>query len=302
MKTYYFVSDIHSFFTPLAVALEKKNFELNNPDHILVVLGDVFDRGFETLEVYNFLRSIPDDRLVLIKGNHELLYLELLTKRFPESYDFSNGTVRTFCQIAGFDEDMLSQRYWIKKAFLEEKEKLEQLGDDNAYFHAGLHEDVLYNKYQNMPQEMWQQIKETVAMSDVTKWLQSDKWINYFETNNYICVHSWIPVQEEVKFGGAYIDEIGPRDNWRNATDFEWEDAMWGCPWSKAKEGWNKTGKTIVCGHWHTSDFFNHLTKQRKGKYECPLFKSKKYKLIGLDACTAASGKVNVLVLNEDEL
>ena len=77
---------------------------------------------------------------------------------------------------------------------------------------------------------------------------------------------------------------------------------MWGCPWKKAKEKLNQTGKTIICGHWHTSDFFNNLTKQKKNKYNCPLFISKRYKLIGLDACTAASGKINVLVLEEGEL
>ena len=279
--TYYFVSDIHSFYTPLMTTLNKKGFDINNQDHMLVVLGDVFDRGFETLEVYNFLKSIPEDRLILIKGNHEYLYEKLLNKNFPEGYDFSNGTVRTFCQIAGFDEQVLTSSYWFRRAYLEEKEP---------------------HEYFDMPIEMWRQVKEIVAMSDVTKWIKSNRWINYLETSKYICVHSWIPVQEEVKFGGAYINEIGPRDDWRNATKWEWEDATWGCPWKKAMMGWNNTSKTIMCGHWHTSDFFNHLTKQRKGKSECPIFKSKKYKLIGLDACTAASNKVNVLVIEEEDL
>ena len=153
-----------------------------------------------------------------------------------------------------------------------------------------------------MPYDYWKQIKETVAMSDITKWLKSKSWVNYLETPKYICVHSWIPVKEEVRFGGAYVEEIGPRDDWRNATSYEWDDATWGNPWKKALKGWNNTGKTIMCGHWHTSDFFNHLTKQKKNQYECPIFKSKRYKLIGLDACTVVSNKVNVLVLNEDEL
>lgn len=280
MKKYFCVSDIHSFYTELITALHKNGFDENNQDHVLVVLGDVFDRGTETLQVYHFLRSLPKDRLILIRGNHELLYLDLLTKHFPESYDFSNGTVRTFCAIAGFDEEVLQLYYWYKQARIENKEPYE---------------------YSSKPQEYWKQIQETVAMSDVTKWLQSDDWVNYFETDKYIMVHSWIPFKQVVR-DYYYIESLGYRDDWRNATSVEWEDAMWGCPWSKAKEGWNQTGKTIVCGHWHTSDFFNNLTKQRKGKYECPIFKSKKYKLIGLDACTVMSHKVNVLVLNEDEL
>jgi hypothetical protein len=33
-----------------------------------------------------------------------------------------------------------------------------------------------------------------------------------------------------------------------------------------------------------------------------PIYKSNKYDIIGLDACTVLSHKVNILVLNEDEL
>lgn len=281
MKLYFCVSDVHSFYTPLINALHKAGFDENNQDHILLVCGDIFDRGKETLEVYNFLRSLPKERKILIRGNHEQLYLDLLKKSYPESYDFSNGTVRTFCQIAGFEEHLLDSSYWWKKSYLEGDTRIEQ--------------------YAKMPRIYWGQIRETVEMSDITKWLQSDEWINYFETNNYIFVHSWIPLQVRM-LDFNHFETIGYREDWKNATQTEWEDAMWGCPWRNAKEGWNKTNKTIVCGHWHTSDFYNHLTKQRKGIYECPIFKSKKYRLIGLDACTAASKKVNVLVLREDEL
>ena len=277
---YFLVSDIHSFYTPLITELHKKGFDENNQDHILCVLGDVFDRGYETLEVYNFLRSLPDERLILIKGNHEYLYEELLTKSFPASYDFSNGTVRTFCQIAGIREEVLTSHYWYIQAYVDGDRDIE--------------------KYASMPYEFWAQVKDIVAKSDVTRWIKSNRWINYLETNNYICVHSFIPLKQKIEFG--YIEDIGYREDWKNATQTEWEDATWGCPWSKAQEGWNKTGKTIICGHWHTSDFFNHLTRQKKDKYDCPIFISKKYKLIGLDACTAGSKKINILVLNEDEL
>lgn len=281
MEKYFFVSDIHSFYTPLMTALIKKGFDKENPDHILVVLGDVFDRGKETLEVYNFLRSLPDDRVILIRGNHESLFLALLDKHFPESYDFNNGTVRTFCQIAGVDENKLTYKYWFKQAYADGVE-------------AWMYADKML--------ETWNQVKKIVAESQITTWIKSDKWINYLETSNYICVHSYIPLQAKADTFKWNIEYIGYREDWRDATPIEWEDATWGCPWSFAKEKWNKTGKMIVCGHWHTSDFFNNLTKQKKDKYDCPIFKSKRYKLIGLDACTVKSNKVNVLVLNEDEL
>lgn len=274
MKKYFITSDIHSFYTPLIVALEKNEFDINNPEHILVVLGDVFDRGNETLDVYYFLTTtLSEDRIILIRGNHELLYLDLLKKDFPDSYDFNNGTVRTFCQIARYGEEALSWKYWF------------MLGEEEPY--ERIH-------------QTWKEIVKEVKNSEITKWIQGKQWINYLETNKYIMVHSWIPTTQ-VYYKG-YIQEVDYREDWRNATATEWADATWGCPWKKALLGFNKTTKTIVCGHWHTSDFFNNLTKQKKDEYDCPLFKSKKYKLIGLDACTVASNKINILVLNEDEL
>ena len=287
MKKYFIVSDIHSFYTPLIEALNNSGFDKDNQDHILVVLGDVFDRGNETLEVYEFLKSIPDDRLILIKGNHELLYEEVLETSWPDDGDFKNGTIRTFCDIANVEQPLVDSTYWHIHNIIE---SMMPNGDV-----VDIDEQVKH---------YWNIIINRVSKSEVTKWIKSKKWINYLETDKYIFVHSWIPCSLQLtRNGGKYsFEEIGPREDWRNATQTEWNDATWGCPWSKAKAGWNITGKTIVCGHWSTSDFFNNLTKQKKKEYDCPIFKSKRYKLIGLDACTVMSGKVNVLVLNEDEL
>ena len=104
---YFIVSDIHSFTTSLKIALRKSGFNKRNKNHTLVICGDLFDRGSETLELYKFITSIPKKRRVLIRGNHEDLYLELLKKEQPDWYDFSNGTVSTFNQIAGFDDSFM---------------------------------------------------------------------------------------------------------------------------------------------------------------------------------------------------
>ena len=55
MKKYFAVSDVHSFATELYKALSNKGFERDNPEHILIVCGDAFDRGQETLELFDFL-------------------------------------------------------------------------------------------------------------------------------------------------------------------------------------------------------------------------------------------------------
>ena len=88
---YFIVSDIHSFYAPLKKALDEAGYDLSNPNHTLVVLGDVFDRGPDTLKVYDFLANmVPSERLILVRGNHERLMLDLIRRGYPENYDFSN--------------------------------------------------------------------------------------------------------------------------------------------------------------------------------------------------------------------
>jgi serine/threonine protein phosphatase 1 len=81
--------------------------------------------------------------------------------------------------------------------------------------------------------------------------------VNYFETQNYIFVHSWIPTNivcdDASKMWSIRGKEYTYNPDWRNANDVEWEEAMWGNPFNRHFEGLNQTGKTIVFGHWHCS-------------------------------------------------
>ena len=156
----------------------------------------------------------------------------------------------------------------------------------------------------------WYDLVLDKKLKEIEKWILSDEWLDYYETKKYIFTHAFIPLNIDNSSYSKHMYNVDVRflsydENWRESSQKEFENSTWGCPWKMAKEGLNKTGKTIVCGHWHTSDFFNNL-KSLKIKYNVydknPIFKSKKYKIIGLDACTVATNKVNVLVLNENEL
>ncbi len=91
------VSDLHSFFTPFKKALDEKGFEPNNPDHLLVVCGDIFDRGRESVEMLKYLDSLTN--VVLVRGNHEDLLEEVWRRGYCLSHDHSNGTMRTVHDI-----------------------------------------------------------------------------------------------------------------------------------------------------------------------------------------------------------
>ena len=62
----------------------------------------------------------------------------------------------------------------------------------------------------------------------------------------------------------------------------------------------NKEGKTIVCGHWHCS--YGHSEYEGIGSEFGPDADFSPYYapgIIALDACTAHSGRVNVVVLED---
>lgn len=238
---YFVVSDIHSFYVELKRALDKAGFNKRNKDHTLIVCGDVFDRGSETVELYKFLTSIPKKRCILIKGNHELLYEELLEKSFPESHDFSNHTVDTFCQIAGYSQEILTPKYW------------RDLGDVP-------HERI---------RQAWQEVLTEVKQSPITAWLKSSRWKYWREVGNYIFVHSFIPLKnlDHMPAYYTYNRKFEYFKDWREtAKNFEFEGATWGCPYQQYIDGYFKeeatNGKVLVCGHWVVTDFRQHINNK----------------------------------------
>lgn len=289
---YFVVSDIHSFYTELNTSLKKCGFDKRNPDHTLIVCGDVFDRGGETIEVYKFLKSIPKKRCILIKGNHEQLYFELLNKVYPQDYDFSNGTVRTFCQIAGYelnDEDI-------------SKSAPHDLALPERHFHFIAHH---YESSTSLG-DLWKKIQTAVKKSEITKWLQSTQWINYYELDKYIFVHSFIPLiwQEERGLTEQYCIYYGwtkfftEHPNWRKASNKEWSNATWGCAYTFFDAGlFNQElekNKVLVCGHYKCSAFNKHYLNRDVHD----LYYGKN--LIAIDATTALSRQVNVFIIDED--
>ena len=121
MKTYFITSDIHSFYTIFIDELLAKGFDPNNKDHILIICGDVFDRGDESLNLLNFIYELyKQNRLVYIKGNHEDLLDECLNqlelKINISSYHIYNKTIDTIAQITGINKyDLICGVYNYKK-------------------------------------------------------------------------------------------------------------------------------------------------------------------------------------------
>ena len=116
--------------------------------------------------------------------------------------------------------------------------------------------------------------------------------VDYYETAHYVFVHGWIPCIQERD--GSYSH----RSDWREATPEEWRRARW-CNGMDAAQACTEE-KTILCGHWHCS--YGHARYENKGSEFGPDADFSPYYgpgVIALDACTAYSGKINILTLED---
>ena len=262
---YFCVSDIHGFYDELLIALNESGFDQNNPEHTLISCGDNFDRGRQPAEVLNFLLNLP--RKILIRGNHEDLLADACERGRSAPHDESNGTTQTIWDLSR----PFSEEYKAKYGkHAPAKECFVAVGKLVAPLHKQL--------------------------------------INYFETQNYIFVHAWIPVMTNDGMPYHYLRDryFSTHPNWRQATPLEWSQARWLNPFAMAKNGF-LADKTIICGHWHCSyghmldsiKTDNWLSEFEENAVWDPYYGSG---FIAIDRCTAHTGKINVLVLDDEPL
>ena len=245
------LSDIHSFYDPMMKALNDKEFEIDNPDHHIVVCGDLFDRGPDANKVFAFAKRMTNEgRFNYVCGNHEDLLFECVKevyhRRGVSSHHISNGTLDTICQITGFNKYDIYGCTCDSKEFSSKIEPLLDFIADNA--------------------------------------------VEYVEAGDYIFVHGWIPT-------GPH----GEVEDWENG---DWEAARWLNGMAAWHKGARIPGKTIVCGHYHSSWGHSHLHQDRK---EFPQKNRVDWEksfepfvdegIIAIDACTAYTGFCNCIVI-----
>ncbi|MBQ2793164.1 MAG: metallophosphoesterase [Clostridia bacterium] len=94
------VSDIHGCATALISSLCEAGFDPKNSEHLLIVLGDLFDRGSENRRVLEYLSGVKNK--ILIRGNHEDILLESLTSGAVTNLQFVNGTHVTLAEFFSY--------------------------------------------------------------------------------------------------------------------------------------------------------------------------------------------------------
>ena len=112
---YFVTADLHGFYSEFHKALDESEYFIDPEPHKLIILGDIFDRGQEAVKMQAFiLQLMEQDALILIRGNHEDLFAEMVTidEGLPVRHHISNETYGTALQLTGYEQTMAQLRHW----------------------------------------------------------------------------------------------------------------------------------------------------------------------------------------------
>ncbi|HEY8364331.1 MAG TPA: metallophosphoesterase [Haloplasmataceae bacterium] len=232
-KQIFVVSDIHGHFNELIASLTNCGFENNNPRHCLIVCGDLFDRGIQNKEVYNYLRCLNNVKILL--GNHDLFFKDL--------DDNDSYRVHFNYRYNGFDKSV------------------------SAFSNINIKE--LYDKSNS---ELKQAIEK--ATPGFLDWLANLPF--YYETENYIFTHAGFDFQNGLQ-----------NTCWK---EFVWLE-------SERIENLDlkqfNIHKKLVMGHRPTIIL---------GEKDYDIHYSKDGQKIYIDGGVAYGGKINVLIIEDEEI
>lgn len=260
---YYVVADVHGYLDLLKAALQEAGFFDETEPCKLIVCGDLLDRGPQANEMVAFLMELmKKDQLIYILGNHEDLLVQCLQEiASGRAYEIASG----------------ASHHYRNKTW----NTLLQLSGMNEI-------EAYYNFYE---------LIRRVRGSDFYQKLLP-KAENYYETEHYIFTHGWIPC---IVDGAGMSVKYRYDPNWRDADIVSWESARWMNGMNLAcKHRVLEKGKTIVCGHFHTSyghAHINHSCNEWGSDADFSPFKADG--ILAIDACTAYSKKVNCIVIED---
>jgi len=157
--TYFCVSDIHGYYDVLIKSLTKSGFDESKPNHKIIVIGDMTDRGPQSLEVLEYIYKLhKNDKAIVILGNHDYFLCDFFKGNFERTHFniLKNGHKETIDSLLGYsmkeDTDFLEeQRILLDKyphiyLFLEELPLYYELGE-YIFVHGGI--DVTLENWRN---------------------------------------------------------------------------------------------------------------------------------------------------------
>ena len=177
------MSDIHGQYDLFLKMLDK--IKLKRED-LLVIIGDICDRGKKSYEIY--MKCIKMRKLgynlKFILGNHEDMLLEDLENDYPIRYETEYSVFRNSKYFENKD-----MKDWHEENFLEEIEWLVKWlkncpliisGNENIFVHAGL----------DLKKVLEKQEKETVLWTREEFWLMENVELEEYKGKNIYFGHT----------------------------------------------------------------------------------------------------------------
>ena len=275
------VSDVHGHLKEMNRDLKEKGYDSTDDNNLLIVLGDLFDRGEQSKEIFEELKSLVEaGKAVVLHGNHEDFIIEFLEGKDCYFNYAHNGFGRTIDSFLGQTRALEMFLFYCQDlpdaALSMYGDRVKPILGDTV----SVPFEVVFDIFQEYARE--EILKDN---PDLLKWLRELPF--YYETENYIFTH-------------ASID--GSCKDWKNPKKSKY--SFW-TPWQYLT--WDEgdfyekpitnTDKTVVVGHFHTD-----AIRERYGLEPGKLVNDILYgdRKIFIDACTILTKRVNVLVIEDN--
>lgn len=280
---YFVISDIHSFYDNMITALNNEGFKQNCDEHMLIISGDVFDRGSQSQELRDWLTETTNK--VCIFGNHERLMLDAINNGQFGYHDLTNGTIDAAIQLSGgYDAYPKIQKCGKAKDFFK---KVDHYSGQitNPWMHekiiknlidTNIVEWIVDNFYIDTPNEkkgvVWNKIKTQFTIKGIPRY--------YVQVNDRLMLHGFFPSPAWVKshersngqtFSASLPDDY---DLLEESSQYMWEQHGYGI-WSNTPYWLNhfhkfklekllaylvrRDIKHIYMGHWRKSEVDNMI-------------------------------------------
>ena len=258
---YIFISDVHGQFDKMIRALNEVKFDKDKDT--LVSLGDLFDRGPNSLEVLEYIMSCP--KRILIYGNHDLRLRDLFLGRLCVSYDYSNGVLETIKSFCG--RNALST------------------------IPLGINIFSTDNNYKDKYRLLWKYFDECRFAIEFKDLVGTHAWIPAIVDYN----------KTSFDKNGNPISKVSYEyyEDWRSADRDLWEDITWCNSYDMFNSKVFIPNKKLIVGHWHAwrfRVFANGIKYTNEKDIDFNTFEYKD-KLVAIDGCSNLGyGKVNAWV------
>mgnify|MGYP004639247651 CR=1 FL=1 len=258
---FFVVSDVHGHYTELRKALNNAGFRQNNPLHKLVVVGDSFDRGSESYELYKwFTKLIKKGKAIVLRGNHTQFFEMVLDKK-ERGFNFQhNGVDKTI-------DSFIHQTRAFEMFLLFNNLEYNQESFDKFLSYVS---DSIQKEFPSIREELR-------ALPD------------YFETEHYIFTHGIIFVGQDYR--NTSKEFWRSENHWAKPEDYS--IGFWNMTGKTLVVGHLDT-ETVKRAISNRTTLSLEQTKPYSTLYV------KEFDTYFLDACTILTKKINVLVIEDN--